>query len=90
MSDLFYLYLKYSDQATAEQELSEWEQDQMNVSVDRIGKSYNQIDTGEVDEDGFPKYTYTEKEGYFANVVSTYKLTTTLGTEITDPDRVFA
>lgn len=90
MPDLYYLYLKYPDKKTAEKELSIWENDQMNVSVDRIGITINQIDTGEVDEEGLPKFRYTQNPGWFANVVSTYKIESTLGTEIDNPVRVFA
>lgn len=67
-------YLRFADKAHADSIISEFKDDVMNVAVDEIGTLYDQVETGQIGEDGEVLYESIPKDGYHVNVISRYEI----------------
>lgn len=67
-------YLRFADEAHADSIIAEFKNDVMNVAVDEIGTLYDQVETGQIGEDGEILYESIAKDGYHVNVISRYEI----------------
>ncbi|WOQ37668.1 hypothetical protein [Acinetobacter soli] len=67
-------YLRFADKAHADSIIADFKNDVINVAVDEIGTLYDQVETGQIDEDGEVLYESIPKDGYHVNVISRYEI----------------
>ncbi|WP_151791362.1 hypothetical protein [Acinetobacter soli] len=67
-------YLRFADKAHADSIIADFKDDVMNVAVDEIGTLYDQVETGQIGEDGEVLYESIPKDGYHVNVISRYEI----------------